>query len=329
MQLRARCYESGIFTKHRLAVPVVSIGNLTLGGSGKTPVVQYIAALLRSRGYHPAIVSRGYGGNAGNPVNVVSDGSKIFLDADEAGDEPRLLAENLPDVAVLTGPVRRLPAHQAISLGADIIILDDGFQHLALARDLDLVLFNADFLAGNSRIFPGGDLREPVAALNRCHGFILTGVGDENRRRAEKFSHLLQSRFPGRPVFFAGYTADDLVFHRPDSDESAENPADVAALPLLAFCGIARPAAFRRTLARQGIHPCSLLEFRDHHRYSGEDMARLAAAARQQGAQGLITTEKDYVKIRQYPINMPLWWLKMTVSLDNAFTEFVLNFLPA
>ena len=328
MRLRARAYEYGIFKQHRLSVPVVSVGNLTLGGTGKTPIVQYIASQLQGKGYHPAIISRGYGGKARQPINIVSDHKQIYLDAYTAGDEPRLLAENLPGIPVLTGEVRKLPARRAVQMGADLLILDDGFQHLAIHRDLDLVLFNGDYLAGNSRIFPGGDLREPVTALQRCHGFILTAITAANRERASRFAELLTSRFPNRPVFFADYSPSHLISRQPDGTETEEQHQTVSTLPLLAFCGIARPQAFWDTLSRIDIHPRATETFKDHHRYTEHDIARLAAAAKRVEARALITTEKDFVKLRHHQLDLPLICLTMTASLDREFKKFVLNFLP-
>ena len=167
MRLRETLYRRGVLQSFRLSVPVISVGNLTMGGSGKTPMVQYLARLLQRHGFHPAVISRGYGGTANAKVNTVSDGSSVLLDAATAGDEPRFLAETLPGVPVLTGIVRRMPAQRAVEMGADVLLLDDGFQHLQIVRDVNLVLFNTDRLAGNSRVFPGGDLREPVIALHQ------------------------------------------------------------------------------------------------------------------------------------------------------------------
>mgnify|MGYP002662447933 FL=1 len=140
MRLREICYRRGVCTTHQLPVPVLSVGNLTVGGTGKTPMVQHLARLLQDNGFRPAVISRGYAGRAQGRVNLVSDGSRLLLDADLAGDEPRFLAETLPGVPVLTGIVRRLPAREAVALGADVLLLDDGFQHMQLARDINLAL---------------------------------------------------------------------------------------------------------------------------------------------------------------------------------------------
>jgi len=134
-----------------------------MGGTGKTPCVQFVSRYMQQKGYKVAIVSRGYGGSAHEKVNLVSTGEKPLLSAEEAGDEPRLHADLLPGVTVATGIVRKLTCQYVVDqLNCDAIILDDGFQHLGVQRDINLVLFNSSTLAGNSRVFPGGDLREPV-----------------------------------------------------------------------------------------------------------------------------------------------------------------------
>ncbi len=328
MRLRASLYQRGVFKQHAFPVPVISIGNLTLGGTGKTPMVQYLAKNLQDKGWHPAIISRGYGGKAREAVNIVSDQEQILLDATAAGDEPRLLAESLPGIPVLTGVVRKLPARHAIDLGADILLLDDGFQHLPIKRDLDLVLFNSNSLAGNSRVFPGGDLREPVAALNRCHGFILTSSTDSNRERAKRFGDLLVTRFPGRPVFYSSYVPQKALRRDPDSSKHCIACEELSDLPLLGFCGIARPAAFNDTLSRLQIRLTGFEKFKDHHQYSDRDIFRLNNRAEKEGAQGFITTEKDFVKLKQRQFNLPLFCLSMKVSIENDFNAFVSKFLP-
>ncbi len=329
MLLRETLYRHRLFSVTRLGVPVISVGNLTLGGTGKTPMVQYIAGILQARGRKPAIISRGYGGSTREKVNVVSAGGEPLLDAGFIGDEPRLLAETLPGVLVLTGVKRKFPATRAVELGADVLILDDGFQHLALGRDLDLVLFNADTLAGNSRVFPGGDLREPVRALKRCHGFVLTGTCEANRDRAWRFAELLRQRFPGRPVFFAQYQVDCLVQLMADGRVRAPAAMPPGEVPCFGFSGIARPEGFRQTLAELGIETAGFCSLPDHFRYRGAGIKDLARRAEQCGAGALITTEKDLVKLRGHAVSLPLYAVRMQVVPDRDFDRFVLDGLAA
>lgn len=331
MRIREKMYGRGLFKSYTLSAPVISVGNLTMGGTGKTPMVQHLARLLRNHGYRPAVVSRGYGGRAQDRVNLVSDGRQLFLDAVLAGDEPRFLAETLPGVPVLTGLVRRLPAQKALEMGADVLLLDDGFQHLQVVRDVNLVLFDADRLAGNSRVFPGGELREPVAALHRATGFLLTGVNDENRERAGKFADLLRARFAEIPVALAEYAPQSLVAVTSGGSIESVAAEGVSNRRCFAFCGIARPERFRRTLERQGLQLVGFHPLADHQRYSSATLRALLAQAHRAEAEALITTEKDLVKLtdRQAEIAMPLYGLRMQVTTEPHFDQSLLAAVKA
>ena len=248
MKLREKFYHIGIFKQHSLTVPVISVGNLMLGGTGKTPTVKHIALLLSEQGYHPAIVSRGYEGKAKEAVNIVSDGEVIFLSPELAGDEPYMLAKALPGIPILTGTRRVFPCLYAIDkLKCDIIILDDGFQHLSVKRDIDIVLFDSTVLAGNSRVFPGGPLREPTSALKRCSAFILTGKNINNEERTGKFATLLQQRFPDRPVFWSSFESYELM--EPDGTIRT----GMSSQHFFGFCGIATPSRFKNSLTELGV----------------------------------------------------------------------------
>jgi tetraacyldisaccharide 4'-kinase len=307
-----------------MEVPVISVGNLTMGGTGKTPIVSYLATFLQDQGYKPAIISRGYGGAAGNKVNVVSDGKEIYLDAEQAGDEPRLLAESLPGIPVLTGIVRALPCRHAIqALGCDVLLLDDGFQHLAVERDINLVLFSAESLAGNSRVFPGGDLREPVSALQRADAFLLTTITAANKERANRFAALLHDRFPSQPVFFSSYTPKEARLER----ENKNIPLSALPTPLFGFCGIARPEAFRQTLTEQGILLSGFTGLKDHQHYTPRLRQQIEKAAINSGAKGMITTAKDMVKLnfKNCDFPLPLYSLQMQSSVDDGLKTLIME----
>jgi tetraacyldisaccharide 4'-kinase len=327
MRLREAGYRRGTFKSYRLDAPVISVGNLTMGGTGKTPMVHYLARLLQAHGLRPAIISRGYGGRAKEKVNLVSDGITLLLDAEFAGDEPRFLAETLPGIPVLTGIVRRLPAQRAVDMGADVLLLDDGFQHLQIVRDVDLVLFNTDRLAGNSRVFPGGELREPVAALRRATGFVLTGVHEGNKKRAEQFAALLQAKFPQIPVTLTGYGVEAPV--RLSACGTVEEVgADLTASGrCFGFCGIAHPQAFLSTLERHGFDLAWFYPLGDHQQYSSAVIEKILARARHAGADFLMTTEKDLVKLARYAADfpLPLFGLRMQMSADEHFAEHILT----
>jgi len=328
MLLRAFLYRKNILLKsQRLPVPVLSIGNLTLGGTGKTPMVRYVTRLLLDRGGRPAIVSRGYGGKAAGAVNIVSDGAAMLLSPDMAGDEPFMLAEALPGVPVLTGPERaRVAGHAIREFGVNRIVMDDGFQHLAVQRDLDLVLFSARTLLGNGRVFPGGELREPLSALGRAHGFVVTGVDSGNRAKVEDFQRWLQGAFPGKPVFAGEYLPAGIWHSGQDKECSL---AEAREIPVFAFAGIANPDSFRQTLRQEGFSLVGFKEFKDHHGYTAQDVAALVAAASAHGAQALITTEKDFVKLRPFFGEFPILALTIELRMDQGFDLFMAGRLGA
>lgn len=332
MKLRALLYRNDVLKKTILDVPVISVGNLTLGGSGKTPLVIYIARLLKKHGLRPAVVSRGYHGTSRNPANIVSNGSTILLEAKTAGDEPLMIARTLGDVVVATGKKRAQVCRRVLdNYPCDVVILDDGFQHLGLHRDIDLVLFDVNHFAGNSRVFPGGDLREPITALKRSSAFVITGVVDGCRERAEKCSDLLHRRFPGKSVFtctpnYGGFdecrVSDDLVKTTRVAQENV--PAR-----LFGFSGIAQPERFYQMAEAAGIELTGRKLFRDHHRYTTEDIRNLQSHAEQSGAEGYLTTEKDMVKLSAPLHKTPLpFYVPLLENLANPDLDaFIIDHL--
>ncbi len=326
MKFREKFFDKQIFKTQSLPIPVISVGNLTLGGTGKTPVVQYIAKLLQNNGYKPAVVSRGYGGKAASRVNVVADDTNIYLAAGDAGDEPVFLAESVKGLYVLTGKKRYPVGKKAIELGADVILLDDGFQHMQLQRDVNLVLFNSDVLAGNSRIFPGGDLREPVSALRRATGFILTGVRTDNQERAEKFAALLESKFPGIPVYYANYQVDEVIVEGEEKRINLnENVIDDKVTSFFAVCGIAHPELFLNTLKQNNIDIKGSMLLPDHAAYSERIIQKLNDRVANSKAKYIITTEKDMVKLKAFQLSLPVAVLKMKVVVNADFDKAILQ----
>ena len=233
-------YRIGVLKPSKLPVRVVSVGNLTVGGTGKTPMTALVAAYLRDRGCGPAVLSRGYGRTKGAPVNVVSDGASILLGPEQAGDEAHLLARSLPGVPVLTGPDRRrLGRHAIEKFGSRVLVLDDGFQHYKLARDLDLVLLDAQKPWGNGWLLPAGPLREPRRRAGRAHAFVLTrsDVPDVASTLKE-----IRRDFPGRPGFRARHRPARL---RALDDGTAASPDYLMNRKISAFCGLAVPQFFK------------------------------------------------------------------------------------
>jgi len=320
MSIRSFLYNKKILKSYSLSVPVISIGNLTMGGSGKTPVTMYLAKLLQKHGYRPAIISRGYGGKAKGQINIVSNFDEVFLNPEQAGDEPFMLATSLQGVPVVTGKSRVHPCRYAIdTLKCDILLLDDGFQHLSVNRDIDIVLFNATTLAGNSRVFPAGVLREPVTALKRCQAFVLTGVDENNTERTTAFSSLLQTKFPDKPVFCAPISQYSVR-----SAESKTLISKGSSLgKVFTFCAIANPIRFKNSLDSIGIDRVGFKTYKDHGKYSQNTMDTLCEIAIQKGATCLLTTQKDYVKIMDLTTSLPLHILEIDLELPPSFGQFL------
>ncbi|HIJ79091.1 MAG: tetraacyldisaccharide 4'-kinase [Desulfobulbaceae bacterium] len=322
MMLRAFLYKKNIFLKSQsLPVPVISIGNLTMGGTGKTPLVLYVSRYLLGLGRKPAIVSRGYGAKIRGPVTVVSDGQKIITPPQFAGDEPSMMAESLAGVPVLIGPKRPLVCRRALEqFKVNAIVLDDGFQHLALARDVDLVLFSARTFLGSGWVFPGGELREPFSALKRAHSFVVTGVDNSNRNNVESFQRLLKGVFPEKPVFLGEYLPVSLL----SSKHAKTYPIDKGKrLPVFGFAGIANPEAFRHTLKKEKFLLTGFRSFNDHHQYTASDVNALVDSALARKARALITTEKDFVKLKPFFGDFPILALKIELLMGEDFDLFI------
>jgi tetraacyldisaccharide 4'-kinase len=286
VELRNRFYSRSGSAVHP-GVPVVSVGNLTVGGTGKTPMVAWLARQLRKEGRHPAVLSRGYRGTAGRGPLLVSDGSAAPLVGPErCGDEPFLLARSLPGTVVLVGSERRAAAVEARSLGADVLLLDDGFQHRALARDLDLVLLDSRSPFGNGRLLPAGTLREPPSSLARADMIILT-----RSRPGERFPEIereIRTHNESAPILSAGHRRTGFV----DADGDPAPPPSKA----VAFCGIGSPDAFAVDLESEPVEVVAFQRFRDHHPFTEEDWDSLVRLALRHEA-ALVTTEKDLVRL--------------------------------
>jgi tetraacyldisaccharide 4'-kinase len=271
----------------RASVAVISIGNLAIGGTGKTPLVAWIARHLRADGLVPAVVSRGYGGRAGPGPLVVSTGEGPRVNARTCGDEPHLLARSLRGVIVVVGADRIEGARCAAAAGAGVVLLDDGFQHRRLARDLDIVVLDARAPFGNGHLFPWGFLRERPASLARAQLVVLTRVR-EGDRAAGAIDAVRAAGYSG-PIVRSGHKA--AGFHDATGAPSA-SPASA-----LAFCGIGDPDLFRDDLQAAGCTPAAFRVFRDHHPYTLSRWEALIAEAKDLGVP-LVTTDKDLSRLQ-------------------------------
>jgi tetraacyldisaccharide 4'-kinase len=292
--LRARLalYEQRILKTHRLGAPVISVGNVTVGGTGKTPCVAFLARLLRDAGHDVAILSRGYKRESRGRVEV-SDGKKILRPPREAGDEPYLLALSCPGVRVVVdrdrcAAGRWLEARARVSA----FILDDGYQHVRLARDLNLVLLDATDPTGGGALPPFGRLREPLAGLSRADAVIVTRSGQAFdaalvAQAIEKYCR------PHTPVFHASHEVTGLRLIGGRGEAGPLPPTAFAEQPVAALSGVARPETFISDLLALRMKIVLRRDFGDHHRYTREEFSEFAAAAQSAGAAAIITTEKD------------------------------------
>jgi tetraacyldisaccharide 4'-kinase len=282
---RNRYYDRGE-AACRPAVPVISVGNLTVGGTGKTPTVGWLAARLRESGHSPAVVSRGYGGRAGRGPLIVSRGTGPLCGPETSGDEPFLLATALDTVPVVVGSDRCAGAALAVELGARVVILDDGFQHRRIARDLDIVLLDATSPFGNGYLLPAGPLREPRSSLNRAGLVLITRC--DGSTAVDEIERQIRRDNPSAPILRSRHRR--LGF-RNASGHSVDAPRRA-----VVFCGLGNPAAFRADVEAESVEVVEFETVRDHHRYLPAELAGLRARAIALNA-ALVTTEKDRVRL--------------------------------
>jgi tetraacyldisaccharide 4'-kinase len=297
---------------------VVSVGNLAVGGTGKTPTVELVALWLTEDGRRVAILSRGYRRRPGGPVELVSDGGEPRLPAEQAGDEPLLLARRLPGVAVVVGADRLAAGRWAVGeLQPDVVLLDDGFQQRRLLKDLEIVCLDARTPWGPGGLFPRGTLREPPSALGRADLVVLTRA--DGRRNLAGLLQEIRQYAGAAPCLAADYAIEGLR----DLHSGAPQPrAAIAGRGVLAFAGIAAPERLAEALAGLGAIVRGTVAFPDHHRYAPSDLDAVTRRARAQGASLLVTTEKDAVRLEPSAsgpgadASLPVWVL--SVRLEAA-----------
>jgi tetraacyldisaccharide 4'-kinase len=287
LRLRGAVYEAGLFRSFQLPKPVVAVGNLTVGGTGKTPMVVYLARWFMERGKRVTILSRGYGGSLQGKVSIVADGDTILLTPVEAGDEPYMLACSVPGLSVVIGADRYRAGLLALErLNPDILILDDGFQHQRLRRDMNLLLLDCKKPFGNGWTLPAGTLREPLTAVERADLVIFTRC-NENK----------SPQVTGKPCCYAYHRQNGAL---PLAGGEPLPFLALGALRGLAFAGIAQPASFFESLEGEGLQLAATLAFPDHCSYGESEIAALCRLKATSRADYLITTEKDAVKLVSY-----------------------------
>jgi len=312
--LRHAGYKHGWFKVRRLARPVVSVGNLTVGGTGKTPLVACVANILLRQGWKPSILTRGYGRRSRTEMIVIEPGTGRRVDAQEVGDEPAILARMLPEVPLIICADRFRGGQAAEQhFQVDAHILDDGFQHLALARDVDLLALDATQTISDWLLLPAGRQREPLSALRRAQIMVLTRANSTN---AKPLEDLVLKVHPAAQVFRSSM---ELIGWTDALSGEVVSIEDIRAQKVAAFCAIGNPRAFFADLRRWGFSVVGEDAFPDHHVYTGEEIQKLAARARKNAVAALLTTQKDAVKFsRDWAPQLPMFACDIEARILDA-----------
>lgn len=301
-----KVYLSGVEKKRKAAleravsvdVPVISVGNITAGGTGKTPCILLLAEALQKQGKKPAVISRGYRSGLEKEGGIVSDGKKILVSQAMAGDEPYMMALKLPGVPILVGKDRITSAQKAIDLGADVLLMDDGFQYWQMKRDLDIILIDCTNPFGYDHALPRGLLREPLTALKRAGLFILTKSDQVHAVDVMDIKEKLQELAPGVPIFTSCHAPSKVVLYDKWKQSIHEGPLKEASMKkALLVSGIGNPGAFAETAKAAGLRMVGQMAFDDHHHYTEEDVRNGISEAKAKGAEWIVMTEKDAVKM--------------------------------
>jgi len=330
VNLKLTMYRLGWVKKEQLPCFVISLGNVTVGGTGKTPTAQHLARAIHAMGYRVAILNRGYRAKWRGEVGIVSDGRTLKMDAETAGDEAFMLAKHLPDVPVLIGPKRAVTGRYAIEhFGAEVAILDDGYQHWQLARDMDILLVDAVNVFGNGYLLPRGTLREPLSHIDRADVCLMTKV---DQAAPGAIQHIWET--------FRSYNQDGLIIesiHQPrqfvrlsdwyeDIAAGGVPVTEMEGKKVLAVSAIGNPASFEQTLADLGVEMVESMRYPDHHDYGERDMAEVLYRAETLGVEAIIITEKDAVKVPADVVRakwrIPMYVISVEVTFQKGQEEF-------
>jgi tetraacyldisaccharide 4'-kinase len=310
-QIKNILYTFRFLKPKKAPLPVISIGNIAFGGSEKTPLVMAVIATLLDHGHKPALVTRGYKGKWEHKGGILSDGKDIRGHWTDSGDEAYMVAWNFPQAGVFVGKNRLKSCRKASQLGFEAAILDDGFQHRKLFRDLDIALHSHE---------KHRPLREPVSSLKRAHVLLMKehARSEAHTKGTPDYPHLETYAYSVVNQGFFGLDGQAL----PDQELLKTGK-------VLAFCGIARPKRFLALLDKAGIKPCLLLEFADHHAYPKSTQEKLLNAFQAYQADVFVTTEKDAVKIKDLKMfeERPACYLKIGIEIEDGFKERILSYL--
>lgn len=332
-QTRALLYEKRVLKAKRIPCPVISVGNLAAGGTGKTPMTIYLAELAKKNGYNPVVVSRGYRGEAEKKGGIVCDGETILMDVRSSGDEPYMMAKSLKSVPVMVGRDRYHSCMVALQkFNPDLIILDDAFQHLQLSRNMDIVLMDHLKPLGNRRLLPRGPLREPVGALKRGDMFVFTRA----ETSATSWPERLDGVLTGKTLFFTTHQPylHHLEFGSNSITGGNKRVAEQMGMDIIKgkkmylFSGIAQNRHFRNSVSAYGGIESGFVEFPDHHFYSMEEMETIFRNSEKTGAELLVTTEKDFMRMTgdvSLPLDLVVIGVRISFKEDAALFESLIN----
>lgn len=318
MTLRNALYDMGVFDTFDLGARVISVGNITTGGTGKTPLVAYIAEVLAARGERVCILTRGYGRANSRQRVLVSDGEHVLADPTTGGDEPVELAYKLLGKAIVIADADRVSAGEWAlrKFGVTVFVLDDGFQHRKVRRDLDIVCIDATNPCDKGRMLPFGRLREPLRGLARADAIVITrsdlagGVTDLKSRLVKW--NPIATIFEAKNIISAVTAVEE--FHA----KTQRTQKEKTKAPALAFCAVGNPANFFETLKLSGVEPAAAKSYKDHHRYTPGDVREIEASARSHGAEILLTTAKDAVKIIDLKFELPCFVVEIETTIDDG-----------
>ncbi len=293
---------------------MISVGNITVGGTGKTPLVIYLAEKLREKNRKVAILTRGYRRKKREMVELTGETGQR-MNWQDVGDEPYLLAKRLLDVPIMVSKRRSTSGEKAEQkFGSEILILDDGLQHLRLSRDLEIVVIDSVNPFGNGRLLPAGILREPLTSLKRADIFVLTKT--DHVPSTNELTQVLRRYNPEASIVESAYRVRSIqgLF-----DDSSVEPKHLEDKKAYAFSGIGNPASFENTLQQLNVHTLKHRKFIDHHPYSKRDLMDLAGEARELGADFVVTTEKDSVRIPLVSqLEIPFYVVKIDLRITHG-----------
>ncbi len=319
--LRRLLFGLHLFKRKKISCPVISVGNLTLGGTGKTPTVIQIVQLLTRNNRRPVVVSRGYARKNEKEIIVVSDGQSVLVDTRIGGDEPVMIGSKMPGIPVVVGSSRYNAALHALQrFSPDVVVLDDGFQHIRLKRDIDIVLLDAGNPFGNGKLFPAGVLREPINALKRAHAVLITKA--DTSADIGKLKDTIRRNTRAR-IFTSRQVPVDLI----DCRSSDIRPLTVLrGSRVLALSGIARPDSFTSLLKALGADIAAECTYRDHFDYKKSDLATVFRKAADEKITMIVTTEKDAIRLNRLHGD-GVWALRieLIVAENDAWEAFLLE----